>query len=193
MHSKPLNRKRIPFRFLGVDVEFETHENIFSKDHVDDGTQLLLRSLPPLNTPCNVLDLGCGYGVVGISLKKVYPQISVVSSDVNEDALRLTGINAQLNDVDIHLVHSDGFSMIEGLFDWILFNPPIRIGKKNLYILYEDALDHLTPTGTLWMVIRKDKGAESTMRYLKSLGMLVERIAQHQGFWILSIRLYTCK
>jgi 16S rRNA (guanine1207-N2)-methyltransferase len=173
---------------LGVDVEFETHENIFSKDHVDDGTQLLLSSLPPLDQPQSVLDLGCGYGVVGITLKKVYPHLSITCSDVNEDAIALSEINASLNKVDISLVHGHGFENIDSQFDWIVFNPPIRVGKEILYSLYAQAIQHLNPLGTLWMVIRKDKGAESTMKYLKSIGVQVEKITQHRGFWILSCR-----
>jgi 16S rRNA (guanine1207-N2)-methyltransferase len=187
-HQNPLNRKRIPFRFLGVDVEFETHENIFSKDHVDDGTQLLLSSLPNLDQANSVLDLGCGYGVVGISLKKVYPHLSITCSDVNEDAIALSQINASLNQVDVSLIHSHGFEKIDSRFDWIVFNPPIRVGKEILYPLYADALAHLNPQGTLWMVIRKDKGALSTMKYITSLGAQVEKITQHRGFWILSCR-----
>ncbi len=184
----PLNRKRIPFRFLGVDVEFETHENIFSKDHVDEGSQLLLSSLPLLDQPQSVLDLGCGYGVVGITLKKVYPQLKITCSDVNEDAIALSRINASLNQVDIDIVHSDGFKNIDSSFDWIVFNPPIRVGKDILYTIYAQAIHHLNPHGTLWMVIRKDKGAESTMKYLKSIGVQVEKITQHRGFWILSCK-----
>lgn len=186
MHSKPLNRKRIPFRFLGVDCEFETHENIFSKDHVDEGTQLLLSSLPDLSQAQSLLDLGCGYGVVGITLKKVYSHLEITSSDVNEDAIDLTVLNAQHNDVKIKIIQSDGFSTIEQLFDWIVFNPPIRVGKSKLYELYQEALTHLQPYGTLWMVIRKDKGAESTMKHLTSLGHHVKKVTQDRGFWILS-------
>ena len=186
MHSKPLNRKRIPFRFLGVDCEFETHENIFSKDHVDEGTQFLLSSLPDLSQAHSLLDLGCGYGVVGIVLKKVYTHLHVTSSDVNDDALALTLLNAQHNNVEIETIHSDGFEAIDSSFDWIVFNPPIRIGKSKLYELYQEALTHLNPRGTLWMVIRKDKGAESTMKYLASLGHHVKKVTQDRGFWILS-------
>ena len=185
-HKNPLNRKRIPFRFLGVDMEFESHENIFSKNHVDEGTQLLLSSLPPLHNELNILDLGCGYGVVGITVKKVYPQSSVLCSDINEDALALCESNATLNEVEVQCIHSDGFYNIHQSFDWILFNPPIRVGKAVLYPLYLECMKHLKTQGTLWMVIRKDKGAQSTMDFLANHGYQVKKITQDKGFWIIA-------
>lgn len=188
MHTQPVNRKRVPFRFLGVDYEFETHENIFSRDHVDQGTVLLLHTLPKLNASSVVLDLGCGYGVVGICLKRVYPDIDVICSEINADALALTKLNARLNSVDITPVLSDGLQSIEKHCDVIVFNPPIRIGKLALYSIYADAIGKLTPQGTLWLVIRKDKGAESTLRYLRTLGAETHRVAHKDGFWILSCK-----
>ena len=185
-HKNPLNRKRIPFRFLGVDVEFETHENIFSKHHVDEGTQLLLSALPPIQKDLKILDLGCGYGVVGITVKKVYSQTSVLCSDINEDALVLCEMNAHLNQVKVDCVHSDGFKNIHQSFDWILFNPPIRVGKANLFPLYLECMKHLETNGTLWMVIRKDKGAQSTMNFLRQEGYQVNKIAQDKGYWIIT-------
>jgi 16S rRNA (guanine1207-N2)-methyltransferase len=185
-HKNPLNRKRIPFRFLGVDIEFESHENIFSKDHVDEGTQLLLSSLPPLQNDSKILDLGCGYGVVGITIKKLYPLTSVQCSDINEDALALCELNANLNKVEVQCIHSDGFQNIQQSFDWIIFNPPIRIGKAILYPLYLECMKHLETNGTLWMVIRKDKGAQSTMSFLKEQGYQVKKITQDKGFWIIA-------
>lgn len=187
-HKNPLNRKRIPFRFLGVDIEFESHENIFSKDHVDEGTQLLLSSLPPLQSDSKVLDLGCGYGVVGITIKKLTPQSSVYCSDINEDALALCELNAKLNEVELQCIHSDGFQNIHQSFDKILFNPPIRVGKAILFPLYLECMKHLETDGTLWMVIRKDKGAQSTMNFLIEQGYQVKKITQDKGFWIIACR-----
>ena len=124
--------------FRGHSLRFETDAGVFSKGELDQGTALLLEALPPLHGA--VLDLGCGWGPVGISLKKDDPALQVTMVDVNLRALALSEKNARQNGVQAELLESDGFSALTGRrFDWVITNPPIRAGKQVIYQMFADA------------------------------------------------------
>lgn len=180
------DRKQIVFRFLGVDYAFESDAGVFSKDHVDPGTARLLFHIVQDVTMKNFLDLGCGYGVVAIIVKTLFPMVSVTASDINQRAVDLTIQNASKHNVDITTIVSDGLTDIEQTFDCIGFNPPIKVGKSKMYDLFAQCHQHLTKHGRLWLVIRKDQGAKSAIRYLATLFASVDVIDKHKGYWILS-------
>ena len=177
--SRPVDTE---FAYRGHTLRLTTDSGVFSRGEVDEGSALLLNSLPALTG--RVLDLGCGAGVIGVSVGKAYP-IELVQSDVNERALALTRENLKRNGVAGTVVESDGFAALEGLFDTILTNPPIRAGKAVIYRLFAEARDHLKEGGALYLVIRKQQGAESAKKYLETLFTSVEMIERKKGFWVL--------
>jgi 16S rRNA (guanine1207-N2)-methyltransferase len=132
-----------------------------------------------------LLDLGCGYGPIGITLAKLRPQLTVTMSDVKEAAIALTEINVKLNRlVSVHIHQSDGFENIDETFDVIVLNPPIRAGKKVMYQLYEQSYHHLKENGSFYMVIRKDLGALSSEKELRKQFKTVERLARQSGYHV---------
>ena len=165
-------------------LTFVTDAGVFSKGEVDVGTDLLLRSLPE-KLSGRVLDLGCGWGVIGISIGLVFPACEIVMSDVNERAVGLARKNAEANGVPAQTVCSDGFNAIEGTFDLIVTNPPIRAGKEVIYGLFASAAARLREQGQLWLVIRKQQGAESALKYLRTIFQTADVIRKSGGFWVI--------
>jgi 16S rRNA (guanine1207-N2)-methyltransferase len=165
INDSSLNReiKYLDYRFGGTDFRFATHTGVFSKDRVDYATDILLNAIPPLSG--SLLDLGCGYGVVGIVLSKVRG-LTLTQSDVNRAALELTRTNCDYNGVASVIIESDCFTNITGKFDTIVLNPPIHAGKAVTYTMYEQSLEHLSLGGKLYVVTLKKHGAESTLAKL---------------------------
>ena len=171
--------------FRGLEMRFMTDAGVFSKGDIDKGTVLLLDSLPDILSG-RVLDLGCGWGAVGIAVNKKWPDTSVTMTDVNRRALELARDNAGRNGARVRCVESDGFAALsDEKFDVILMNPPIRAGKQVTERLYREAAEHLEKGGALMLVIRRQQGAESCMRYLGTLFGTVEKAAKSGGYWVL--------
>ncbi len=170
------------YQFDGSMFKFISDHGVFSKNHVDDATDLLLKSLT-LTSGKYALDLGCGYGVIGIVLSKHFG-LDVTMVDVNERALDLSKRNTTLNDTKATIINSDGFENIEGAFDYIVTNPPIRIGKTLLYELFDQAISHLNQTGELWLVMHKKHGALSALKHLNTLSS-AEVMTRKKGFHII--------
>ena len=144
----------------------------------------LLRALPD-GMAGRVLDLGCGWGAVGVSVGKKYPACSLVMSDVNERALELARKNAAANGVRAETAQSDGLENVDGSFDYILTNPPIRAGKQVIYRLFAESAQKLTENGALYLVIRRQQGAESALKHLKTAFEQVETVEKSGGFWVI--------
>ena len=179
------DERRLTVRALGVELSFTTDAGVFSRDGLDAGTRTLLEALPPLAG--RVLDLGCGWGALGGVLAKVYPQARFVLSDINARAVELARRNLRENGLsNAEAVCGDGFAAVEGKFDWILTNPPIRAGKQVIYALFAQAKEFLAPGGTLALVIRTQQGAKSAERYLQSLYQSVKTLDISGGFRVLA-------
>jgi len=147
---------------------FITDIGVFSKDGVDYATNILLENLPDLSG--KVLDLGCGYGCIGIVLAKIYnASVDVTMSDVNDRALDLAGRNAKKNGAAAKIIKSDGFENIHENFDCITLNPPIHAGKAVIYKIYGEAYHHLNPNGRFYIVIQKKHGAPSHREKLEEI------------------------
>ena len=176
--------RQVIFEVLGLRLNCTTDAGVFSRDGLDMGTRILLEALPELHG--RILDLGCGWGPVGTALGKRYPGAQIVLTDVNSRATELAARNLAANGVTTAaVVQGDGFAAVEGGFDAIVLNPPIRAGKAVIYALFAEAAKHLRADGALYIVIRKQQGAESAQKYLSSIYADVERIAREKGYWVL--------
>lgn len=148
---------------------------------------MLLKALPEEITG-DVLDLGCGWGAIGILIAAQHPLARVLMVDVNERAVALARRNAEANRISAQVGLSDGFDKVQGSFDLIAFNPPIRAGKAVIYGLFADAAARLKPDGALYIVIRRQQGADSAGRYLKTLFESVETVAKKGGYHVFCCR-----
>ncbi|MFV0479207.1 MAG: class I SAM-dependent methyltransferase [Anaerorhabdus sp.] len=179
------NRKEIPFRFLGIYYTFITDNGVFSKTEVDFGTWVLLKEVCQREIGHRVLDLGCGYGVVGVVCKTQFPQSAMVSVDSNPRAVELTQLNAVRAKIEVEALVSDGYTEVEGTFSTIITNPPIRAGKKVIYDFFEQAYDYLEDEGSLWVVIRKQQGAPSAKKKIEEVFGNCDLIKKDKGYWVL--------
>lgn len=178
--------QRIHVNINGYDMVFTTDVGVFSKHAVDFGTKLLLESFhfPIIKGP--ILDVGCGYGPIGLSLAKQAPDRAIIMIDVNERAIELAKKNRQANGVNnVSVMKSDLFENIRDKhFAAILSNPPIRAGKKVVYELFRQAYEHLEPRGEFWIVIQKKQGAPSAKKELISLFGDVDVVNKSKGYFI---------
>jgi len=177
------DERRVTLTALGNALTFTTDAGVFSRDGLDRGTEVLLEALPALSG--RVLDLGCGWGAVGVALGKRYPELDVVMTDINSRAVALARRNLEENGVRGQVVQGDGFAAVEGRFDAIVTNPPIRAGKAVIYGLFAQARDCLAPGGSLYVVIRKQQGAPSALKYLKQTFARAEVIDRGSGFHVI--------
>lgn len=179
--SKPA---QTAYQFKDQTLAFTTDAGVFSRGEMDAGTDLLLRFLPALQG--RVLDLGCGWGAIGVTLKKAFPHLDVTMTDVNTRAAALAKANSEANGAKVTVKVGDGFEALTGeIFDFVITNPPIRAGKQVIYDLFAASVTHLTPGGSLVLVIRKQQGAESAIKYLKTLYQTVTVLKKGGGFWII--------
>ena len=178
------HERLIETKLLGHEMRFNTDSGVFSRDDVDPGSRLLIESAGPLSG--RVLDLGCGWGPVGLSLALENPKADFLMADVNERAVELTERNRRLNGVlNARVIESDAFESIEGQFEHILTNPPIRAGKAVIYGMFDESFSRLTPGGDLTIVIRKQQGAPSAKKHLEETFGNAEIIARGGGYWII--------
>ena len=162
---------------------FKTDNNVFSKKGLDYGTRSLLESIDIENIIGDILDFGCGYGPIGIYI--AYNTTSNVDMiDVNERALNLARSNAKINKVDVNIFESDIYSNINKKYDYIITNPPIRVGKKILYQILIESKEYLKKNGHLIFVINKDQGAKSLMKDLAN-SYKVSLVNKNKGFFII--------
>lgn len=178
-------RRLITFTLFGVTYEMISDRGVFSKNELDPGTRILLETSLPFAWQGQVGDIGCGIGIVGLVLAKTSPSSTVYLSDINERAVNLARENAQ------HLALTNTIiSIQDGIMNWpmnfnsLWLNPPIRAGKSVMYRLYKEAWEHLVPGGSLFVVIRKDQGAETSLRELESYFSQVHRIAREKGYHV---------
>lgn len=163
---------------------FLTDSGVFSRQKVDYGSNILIQALPPLQG--NLLDLGCGYGPIGISLAAINPQCQVTMVDINKRAVALAQENIRTNKLaNARVLESDGFSAVLDKYNTIVCNPPIRTGKKVIYPLFEQSIDYIIPGGTLWLVIQKKQGAESALAKLISVFGNCSAVEKSGGYWVL--------
>jgi 16S rRNA G1207 methylase RsmC len=172
----------------GETFQLRTADGVFSSEHLDTGTAVLLATVPPPATEGDLLDLGCGWGPIAIALARRSPDASVWAVDVNERALALAGANARIAGVEIKTAWPQDIP--DGLrFATIWSNPPIRIGKDALHDLLTAWLPRLAPGGTAWLVVAKQLGGDSLQRWIAETlpGLEVTRATTDKGFRVLRV------
>lgn len=173
---------------LGEPLTIHSGSGIFSIQHLDKGSELLIKRAV-IESGWKVLDLGCGYGVVGIAIAKHYLSTQVHFTDINERAVMLTKKNIKANKIEGTVVSSgDGLDHIDEIFDTILLNPPQNAGKKVVLRLFEQSKDHLKPGGLLQIVARHSKGGKDLKNHLLQLFGNCADDQKQSGF-----RIYVCK
>lgn len=181
------DRKQLRFTLRQFELRFMSDAGVFSKNGIDYGSRVLIEAMD-IKHDATVLDVGCGYGPIGLTAAKLAPNGHVTMVDVNERALALAAENACLNAIsNVTIQESDGLSALgDRQYDVILTNPPIRAGKEVVHRIFEEAYAHLNPGGSLWIVIQKKQGAPSALAKLELLfgEDAVEEVTKDKGYRI---------
>ena len=180
------NKKIIEFYFNDKKYNLYSDNGVFSKDKFDYGTRLLLDSIDIEKISGNVLDLGCGLGVVGIILGTINKNINIDMIDINDRALSLVRDNLTLNKVKANAFSSDVYSNVNKKYDYIITNPPIRAGKEVVRKFLLGGYDYLNDNGILYFVMRKDHGVKSMIKELENK-YNATIVNKDKGFYIVSL------
>lgn len=184
------NRQSFDAVLRNHNFRLTSDAGVFSRDGVDYGSRVLIEHMVIPNN-ARVLDIGCGYGPIGLTAARLAPQGHVTLIDINERAVELARHNAAANGIsNVSFAQSDLFSAIEGeTFDVILSNPPIRAGKTVVHCLFVESWKHLKPGGTTWVVIQNKQGAPSARAKLEEIygEQAVIEVGKDKGF-----RLFCC-
>ncbi len=169
---------------------FTTGAGVFSKKGIDFGSRLLIETFQAPEVAGDFLDLGCGYGPIGISVAHFHQDRQVHLVDINERAIELAQQNAERNNVEnTDIKQSDGFEHLQDhTFAAVLTNPPIRAGKKVIQHFFKTSAEHLVEGGELWVVVQKKQGAPSVISYLSTLFSEVDVIGRKKGYHIIRAR-----
>ena len=178
------------FTLRNILFRFKTDNGVFSKREVDFGSRLLIEAFEMPETAGPILDVGCGYGPIGLSIAKDFPNRIVHMIDVNERAIELARGNASQNQINnVEIYESDRLLNVKTTnFAAVLTNPPIRAGKKTVHDIFEESYDHLAVEGELWVVIQKKQGAQSAIGKLQELFSVVETVDKSKGYFIIKAK-----
>ena len=176
----------VTYTYKGNVLKYNADNGVFSKDRVDFGTNVLLNALPDIEASSRVLDVGCGYGIIGIAIAKSNPNIDVEMVDVNERAINLTRENINMNKVSNAKAYlSNLYENVSGTFDYIISNPPIRAGKEIVHGVAKNGYEHLNKGGKIYLVIQKKQGAPSLEKCLNEVFGNAQVIDKKNGYFIL--------
>ena len=179
------NPRSFDYYFDNEKFIFTTDNGVFCKENVDYGSYLLIKNTFRQALGNRLLDLGCGWGPVGIIIKRFNPDIEVTAVDVNSRAVQLTNLNAVQNKTLIKACLCTDILTLNLLFDSIILNPPIRAGKVVIYDLYDKAYHTLRENGSLYIVIQKKQGASSSVNKLSELFKTVTVLDRECGYWVI--------
>lgn len=178
--------QQILVNICDIPFQFMTDYGVFSKKGLDFGTRSLLETIDVSKIQGKVLDFGCGYGPIGIYIAKT-TNSEVHMIDINRRVLGLARKNVSLNHVNVNIYESNIYENVKEKFDFIISNPPIRVGKEILYKILFQAKDYLNTNGELWIVINKDQGAKSVAKYLEK-EYFVDIVNKKKGFYIIKCK-----
>lgn len=173
------------FTYKNHDIKLICDHGVFSRNRVDYGTRVLLDTID-IKEAESLLDVGCGYGPIGISLKKEYSHLKVDMIDVNERAIYLALKNSQINDLEnINAFKSNIYENIHESYDLILTNPPIRAGKNVVSTILKESINHLNQKGRIVVVIQKKQGAPSAKKLLEETFGNCKVLNRDKGYYVL--------
>ena len=183
-------REDFKYRYQQNELKLATDSGVFSKGKIDYGSDLLLRTFLKEHPPGpskTIIDVGCGYGPIGLMIAKVSPHHKVILLDVNHRALDLAKENSEKNHIDNAVIQeSDGLAEIpDDSAEMIVTNPPIRAGKSVVHGILEDAYSKLKKDGELYVVIQKKQGMPSAKKKMEAVFGNVETLAKDKGYYIL--------
>lgn len=180
----------IKFSFYDYNFLFKSDNGVFSKNKIDNASMFLvetcLKNITNTENINSILDVGCGYGFIGITLSKVLDK-HVDMVDINKRAVHLCDMNISINKVDAKVFLSNIYECVTNKYDLIITNPPIRAGKEILYEFLKGGISRLNKNGNLYFVISKDQGAKSVKSELEEI-CEVEVIDKSKGFWVFLVR-----
>lgn len=183
------DERLVDYHVDGIDLKFTTDAGVFSKLRIDYGSGVLIKTMRDIAFPAdNVLDVGTGYGPIGLFAAKFWPDQDVDMVDVNERALSLAKRNAKFNHIDnVNIYSSDVYEQVpnDKKYGLILTNPPIRAGKKVVDAILTGAFNHLVSGGSILAVIQKKQGAPSARKLLEKTYGNCEILARDKGYYIL--------
>ncbi|MDR0831878.1 MAG: methyltransferase [Bacillales bacterium] len=174
----------IKYEIAKKEFSLYSSAGLFSKNHLDYGTKYLLEALLKESITGKVLDLGCGIGVIGITLSTLFSNLTLTYADINNKCLEITRKNLEYSQKSGKVILSDGFLNIKEMYDAIVMNPPIRVGKEKLKEIFTQAQAHLNSLGSLYLVIRKDHGGLSWLTFLEKIYQEVKILDKRKGYLI---------
>lgn len=178
-------KRNLNFNFKGFSFKFISDNGVFSKNEIDEGSEILLTAFLNSSKRGRTLDVGAGVGVIGITISKVTGN-DVDMLEINKRAVDLCKENIDANGVsNCNVFESDIYEKANGTYDVVISNPPIRAGKKVVFEILEKAKDYLNSAGELWVVIRKNQGADSAKKKMTEVYGNCEIIKRDSGFYIL--------
>ncbi|HEX5090836.1 MAG TPA: methyltransferase [Nocardioides sp.] len=186
--SVPFRREPVTFSAWGHSLSIDSGSGVFARGRLDAGTAVLFRETEPPEGG-RILDLGCGYGAIGLAVARAVPGATVTGVDVNERAVLLANDNAaSLGVAERFRALTPASVPADATYDEIWSNPPIRVGKAALHELLLTWLARLVPGGRAVMVVGKNLGGDSLQRWLDEQGYPTERVASAKGFRVLETR-----
>ncbi len=175
----------ITYDFQGKHLIYTTDHGVFSRQRLDFGSRVLMDSIDIGNAK-SILDVGCGYGTMGIALKSVHEDLQVLMTDVNKRAISLAKENIKCNNLEgIDVIESDVYENVHDTYDLVISNPPIRAGKKVVSAIISGSYDHLNKGGRLVIVIQKKQGAPSAKKLMEDIFGNATVINREKGYYIL--------
>ena len=181
------NIRKLGYTYKGKEIKLSSDSGVFCKDHIDFGTNVLLQSLPNFIQEKNdILDVGCGYGLIGLSIASVYPESNVDMIDVNLRAIELAKENGRVNNLkNVYIFESNVYENVNKEYDYILTNPPVRAGKNVVWDIVIGGYNRLKNNGKIYVVIQKKQGAPSLIEKMEETYEEVNVINKEKGYYII--------
>ncbi len=183
--NAPHDERVFSFTLRDQPLRFVTDAGVFSRERIDYGSVLLIETME-ISRTASVLDVGCGYGPIGLSAAKLADQGKVTMLDINERAVQLAKRNAEANHIhNVEIIQSDLYEKVAGRsFDVIVTNPPIRAGKEVVHRIFTEGHALLNAGGSMWVVIQKKQGAPSALKKLQEIYETVAEVDRSKGYFI---------